>query len=144
MRILLTGGAGYIGSHASLALLDAGHQVTVIDNLSTGNKKLIPKNANFLKCDISNVKKINELLKKESFDVLMHFAGLIQVEESVLYPKKYFDNNTKKAKLFFDTCIKNDLRNIIFSSTAAAYGNPLNSENIKEESNLNPLNPYGK
>ena len=144
MKILLTGGAGYIGSHATIALLDGGHKVTVIDNLSTGNKKLIPPSANFVNCNINDVTTISEILQKEKFDALMHFAGYIEVEESVSNPKKYFDNNTKNSKILFDTCIKNNLKNIIFSSTAAAYGNPVNSEPINESTDLKPINPYGE
>ncbi len=144
MKILLTGGAGYIGSHAAIALLDGGHKVTVIDNLSTGNKKLIPPSANFVNCNINDVTTISQILQKEKFDALMHFAGYIEVEESVSNPKKYFDNNTKNSKILFDTCIKNNLKNIIFSSTAAAYGNPANSEPIKESTDLKPINPYGE
>ena len=144
MKILLTGGAGYIGSHAAIALLEGGHKVTVIDNLSTGNKKLIPPSANFVNCNINDVTTISQILQKEKFDALMHFAGYIEVEESVSNPKKYFDNNTKNSKILFDTCIKNNLKNIIFSSTAAAYGNPANSEPIKESTDLKPINPYGE
>ena len=144
MNILLTGGAGYIGSHTALALLDSGHKVTVIDDLSTGNKNLIPSNAIFLECNINDQLKINNLLKSENFDVLMHFAGYIQVEESVNNPKKYFNNNTVNAKILFETCTNNNLKNIIFSSTAAAYGNPINEGPIKENSLLKPLNPYGE
>ena len=144
MKILLTGGAGYIGSHASLALLDAGHQVTIIDDLSTGNKKIIPINASFVECNINDTLIIGELIQKENFDVLMHFAGFIQVEESVRNPKKYFDNNTKNAKILFNTCIENNLTNIIFSSTASAYGNPTNQQPVVEEDKLKPLNPYGE
>jgi len=144
MKILLTGGAGYIGSHATIALLEGSHKVTVIDNLSTGNKKLIPPSANFVNCNINDVTTISEILQKEKFDALMHFAGYIEVEESVSNPKKYFDNNTKNSKILFDTCIKNNLKNIIFSSTAAAYGNPINSEPIKESTDLKPINPYGE
>lgn len=144
MKILLTGGAGYIGSHTSLCLLDNGHQVTIIDNLSTGNKRLIPFNANFVECNIEDKKIIANLLQKEKFDVLMHFAGYIQVEESVSNPEKYFKNNTENAKILFDTCAENNLTNIIFSSTAAAYGNPINEKPISEDSLLQPLNPYGE
>jgi len=144
MKILLTGGAGYIGSHAAIALLEGGHKVTVIDNLSTGNKKLIPPSANFVNCNINDVMTISQILQKEKFDALMHFAGYIEVEESVSNPKKYFDNNTKNSKILFDTCIKNNLKNIIFSSTAAAYGNPVYSEPIKESTDLKPINPYGE
>ena len=144
MKILLSGGAGYIGSHTTLALLDQGHQVTVIDNLSTGNKDLIPENANFIECDIEDSLTITNLLKKQKFDALMHFAGFIQVEESVKNPKKYFINNTENSKILFEVCQNNNLKNIIFSSTAAAYGNPIDEKPIKEDVLLKPLNPYGE
>ena len=144
MNILLTGGAGYIGSHTSLALLDAGHDVTIIDNLSTGNKKLIPSNATFVECNINDTKTISNLLKIKKFDALIHFAGYIQVEESVSNPKKYFQNNTENAKILFDICESNNLTNIIFSSTAAAYGNSINDHPISEDDLLKPLNPYGE
>ena len=144
MNTLLTGGAGYIGSNAALSLLDAGHKVTIIDDLSTGNKKIIPSNASFIECNINDTLTVSELIQKENFDILMHFAGFIQVEESVRDPKKYFDNNTKNAKILFDTCIENNLTNIIFSSTASAYGNPTNSKPVVEEDQLKPLNPYGE
>ncbi len=100
MNFLLTGGAGYIGSHAALSLLDAGHNVHIIDDLSTGNKSLIPKNAFFTKCNINDEEVISELIKSNSFDLLMHFAGFIQVEESVKYAygsvseNKLIDENT--------------------------------------------------
>ena len=144
MKILLSGGAGYIGSHTTLALLDQGHQVTVIDNLSTGNKNLIPENAKFIECDIEDKLTVANLLKAEKFDALMHFAGFIQVEESVNNPNKYFMNNTENSKILFETCVNNNLKNIIFSSTAAAYGNPIDEKPIKEDALLQPLNPYGE
>ena len=144
MKVLLTGGAGYIGSHVALSLLDDGHEVTIIDNLVTGNKRLIPKKSTFVECNINDVKKISNLLQKEKFDVLMHFAGYIKVEESITNPKKYFNNNTENAKILFQCCAENNLNNIVFSSTAATYGNPLTSELIKETANLNPINPYGE
>jgi len=144
MNILLTGGAGYIGSHVSLALLERKHKVTIIDDLSTGNKNLIPVDADFIKCDISDNKTITNLLKNNNYNALLHFAGYIKVEESVKNPKKYFDNNTKKSQILFDTCLKHNLTNIIFSSTAAVYGNSTGNNPVKEESLLNPLNPYGE
>ena len=144
MNILLTGGAGYIGSHVAINLLDAGYKVTIIDDLSTGNQQLIPKKANFIKANINDVNILDTILTKNKFDILMHFAGFIQVEESVKNPKKYFLNNTNNAKVLFDCCIKHNLKNIIFSSTAAAYGNPEKKDLIKENSILKPLNPYGE
>ena len=144
MRILLTGGAGYIGSHVLLSILRDNHEVFVIDDLSTGNEHLIPDNIEFLQCNINNDEKISELLQKQKFDILLHFAGFIKVEESVQNPNKYFFNNTDNAIKLFETCHKNGLKNIIFSSTAATYGNPINNNSIREDEILNPLNPYGQ
>ncbi|MDC1184586.1 UDP-glucose 4-epimerase GalE [Alphaproteobacteria bacterium] len=144
MNILLTGGAGYIGSHVLLLLKDKNHKVTVIDNLSTGNKNLIPSHVNHINCNIEDSEKITNIIKDKNFDLLLHFAGFIKVEESVEYPDKYFENNTENAIKLFKTCYKHNLKNIIFSSTAAAYGNPSNNESITENEILNPLNPYGE
>ena len=144
MKILLTGGAGYIGSHVLLSIAENNHDVTVLDDLSTGNMDLIPKNMKFINTNINNTEEISNLLKNENFDLLMHFAGFIKVEESVSNPDKYLKNNTDNAIILFETCYKNNLRNIIFSSTAAAYGNPSNNNSITESEDLNPLNPYGQ
>ena len=144
MNILLTGGAGYIGSHVVLALLDNGHSVSVIDDLSTGHKDLLPDNIQFLECNINNKNKVAALIKQNNFDALMHFAAFIKVEESVKNPEKYFTNNTENAINLFETCFENNLKNIIFSSTAAAYGNPETNNAIPETERVRPLNPYGE
>ena len=144
MNILLTGGAGYIGSHAALSLLDSGHKVHIIDNLSTGNEILIPKNAKFTNCNINNEEVISNLIHSNEFDLLMHFAGFIQVEESVKKPEKYFENNTNNAIKLFNICKNNGLTKIVFSSTAAAYGLVDKSKLIAENTNLNPQNPYAE
>lgn len=144
MKILLSGGAGYIGSHVLLSILEQGHKVVVIDDLSTGNKNLIPEKIELIHCNINNEEKIGKVLQQQKFDVLLHFAGFIKVEESVQNPKKYFMNNTENAIKLFETCYKHNLNNIIFSSTAAAYGNPINNSSIQENSELKPLNPYGE
>tara|TARA_B100001540_G_C15728566_1_gene606539 strand:+ start:166 stop:1149 length:984 start_codon:yes stop_codon:yes gene_type:complete len=143
MRILITGGAGYIGSHVAHKLIDSNHNVFIVDDLSTGKKILIPKKAKFENLNINNIEKIETIIKNNNFDALMHFAGFIKVEESIKFPKKYFENNTENSIRLFDTCIKNNLKNIIFSSTAAIYGNN-NEYLISENAELNPLNPYGK
>ena len=143
MKILITGGAGYIGSHVSHLLVDRGYNVTIIDSLLTGNKKLIPKKAKFINSDISNVKKINKILQKYKFDLVIHFAGLIRVDESVKFPKKYIYNNYEKTKIFLNICLKNGLKKLIFSSTAAVYGNPKKNK-VSENNKLSPLNPYAK
>ena len=141
MKILITGGAGYIGSHVCNLLLDKGFKVTVIDNLITGNKELVPKKAKLIIADIADEKKIEDILTKENFDVVMHFAGLIRVDESVKEPEKYNEFNFEKAKKFLNICFKNKLFKIIFSSTASVYGSP-KKQKILESDPLDPLNPY--
>jgi len=142
-NILVTGGAGYIGSHVVNLLIDKGFNVTVIDSLVTGNLKLINKNAQFYEFDIADEKNVNKILIKNHFDIVMHFAGLIRVDESVKEPQRYNEYNYTKAKVFLDNCIKNNLKKIIFSSTASVYGNP-KSLKVSENDQLNPLNPYAE
>ena len=144
MEVLITGGAGYIGSHVALNLLDAGYEVTIIDDLSTGKKNLIPSKAEFIHCNVDELEKIEPLLKTKKFAALMHFAGFIEVEESVSYPEKYFQNNTTNSIKLFDLCLKNDLSNIIFSSTATVYGNPTHKGLVSETDDIKPINPYGE
>ena len=141
MRVLITGGAGYIGSHVCNLLIDKGYEVTVIDSLVTGNKNLIPKKAKLVVSDIADEKKIDILFKKKQFDLVMHFAGLIRVDESVREPKKYYEFNYKKAITFLNVCFKNGINKVIFSSTASVYGNP-KRDKVLESDPLNPLNPY--
>ena len=141
MNILLTGGAGYIGSHTTLSLIDKGHSVTVIDNLITGSKALIPEKAKHYKVDIADESSMQKILKENKFDTVMHFAGLTRVDESVKYPEKYKLHNFEKSKIFFSLCIENNLKKIIFSSSAGVYGNN-DSSNLTEESELKPINPY--
>jgi UDP-glucose 4-epimerase len=140
-NILVTGGAGYIGSHVSNLLLDKGFDVTIIDNLITGSKAVVPQKAKLVVCDIADEKKVNEIIQNNKFDLVMHFAGLIRVDESVKEPKKYNEYNFEKSKIFLKICIKNNLNKIIFSSTASVYGNP-NNNNVSEDDPINPLNPY--
>ena len=141
LKILLTGGAGYIGSHVAHLLIDRGHSVTIIDSLITGNKKIVPKKAKLFICDIADKKKVLKILKNKKFDLVMHFAGLIRVEESVKKPKKYLNFNYKKAKIFLDMCFKNKIKKYIFSSTASVYGN-LNKDKVLENDKKKPQNPY--
>jgi UDP-glucose 4-epimerase len=142
-NILLTGGAGYIGSHVTNLLIDKGFDVTIIDSLITGNKTLLNPKAKFINCDIADTKNVSEVLNNNQFDIVMHFAGLIRVDESVKEPKKYNEYNFEKAKIFLDTCFENDLKKVIFSSTASVYGNPI-QDNVSENDELNPLNPYAE
>ena len=140
-NILVTGGAGYIGSHVCHLLVDNGYNVTCIDSLITGNKKLIPKEVELNIFDIDEKQKVSNLIRSKNFDLVMHFAGLIRVDESVEQPKRYRDFNFLKAKNFFETCFENNLNKVIFSSTAAVYGNPKNPK-VTEKDRTNPLNPY--
>jgi UDP-glucose 4-epimerase len=140
-NILITGGAGYIGSHVCHLLIDQGFKVTCIDSLITGNQELLPKEVKLEKFDIAESEKVSNLIKKNNFDLVMHFAGLIRVDESVKQPEKYREYNFTKAKIFLETCFKNNLKKVIFSSTAAVYGNPKN-DRVTEEDPVDPLNPY--
>ena len=140
-KILLTGGAGYIGSHVCHLLIDQGYEVTCIDSLITGNKKLLPNKVKLEVFDIAEKEKVTKLIKDNSFDLVMHFAGLIRVDESVEQPERYNDFNYSKAKIFLETCYENELKKVIFSSTAAVYGNP-KAQKVKETDPTNPLNPY--
>jgi len=140
-NILITGGAGYIGSHVSFLLIEKGYNITIIDSLITGNKQLVPKEANLEICDITDTDKVTQILKSKKFEAVLHFAGLIRVEESVKYPEKYIEFNYNKAKIFLDTCFQNNLNKVIFSSTAAVYGNP-KKDKVIESDELNPLSPY--
>ena len=140
-NILITGGAGYIGSHVSFLLIEKGYNITIIDSLITGNKQLVPKEANLEICDITDTDKVTQILKSKKFEAVLHFAGLIRVEESVKYPEKYIEFNYNKAKVFLDTCFQNNLNKVIFSSSAAVYGSP-KKDKIIESDELNPLSPY--
>ena len=142
-NFLLTGGAGYIGSHVAHMLIDEGHKVTIIDSLITGSKKIVPKKAKLIQCDISNERSVTNIIQNNKFDLVMHFAGLTRVDESIKFPKKYYNFNYIKAKIFINTCFKNNLKKIIFSSTASVYGNP-KGKKVSENDKLNPMNPYAK
>ena len=140
-NILLTGGAGYIGSHVAHLLLDQGHSVTIIDSLITGHKNLVPKNAKLIICDIADQAKVAQIIKNDSFDVVMHFAGLVSLDESIKQPERYKLFNLDKGKFFLKTCFEQGLKNVIFSSTAAVYGE-VKKEKVCESDKLDPQNPY--
>jgi len=141
MNVLITGGAGYIGSTIANYLLDKKCIVTVVDNLATGKIENIPMGCIFFKCDIADKKKISHILKKK-FDLVIHFAAYIKVDESILKPKKYINNNYLKSKIFINLCIKNKIKNLIVSSTAAVYKS--SNKKVTENSILYPLSPYSK
>jgi UDP-glucose 4-epimerase len=140
--VLVTGGAGYIGSHAVLALLDAGWPVVVIDNLVTGFEWAVPKEAVFARGDIADQALVARLIEEHSIEAIIHFAGSIVVPESVENPLKYYENNTVKSRSLIESAVKGGVRHFIFSSTAATYGIPERVP-ITEETRTQPINPYG-
>ncbi|MBK5211200.1 MAG: UDP-glucose 4-epimerase GalE [Coriobacteriia bacterium] len=141
MKILVTGGAGYIGSVTVKSLLDAGHDCIVIDSLENGNRSAVDSRARFVKGNIGDKDTIVPLL--ENVDAVMHLAGYIEVGESVEYPEKYFHNNVENARVLLDAMIEQDILKMVFSSTAAVYGRP-ETVPIDEDSPLHPINPYGE
>jgi UDP-glucose 4-epimerase len=142
MAVLVTGGAGYIGSHMVLALTDAGEEVTVIDNLSTGFAWAVAPGARLVEGDIGDQALVSSLLAEKKFDAVVHFAGSIVVPDSVTDPLGYYLNNTVKSRALMESAVKAGVPNFIFSSTAAVYGNPL-TQPVFEDATPAPISPYG-
>ena len=140
--VLVTGGAGYIGSHAVLALLDAGWPVVVIDNLTTGFRWAVPEAAALVEGDIADQALLAATIREHGIGAIMHFAGSIIVPESVEKPLKYYLNNTAKSRALIESAVEGGVRHFIFSSTAATYGIP-EQVPIREEARTQPINPYG-
>ncbi|MDB5716687.1 MAG: UDP-galactose 4-epimerase [Sphingomonas bacterium] len=140
--VLVTGGAGYIGSHAVLALLDAGWRVVVIDNLVTGFRWAVPDQAVFAEGDIADSAFVGSLIAEHRIGAILHFAGSVVVPESVADPLKYYHNNTAKSRSLIESAVKGGVRHFIFSSTAATYGTP-ESVPVAESAPTRPINPYG-
>ncbi len=143
MKILVAGGAGYIGSHAVVQLLENGYEVVVIDNLSTGHRWAIDERARFVKGDIKNHKLMDAVFQLEKIDAVMHFAADIVVAESETNPLKYYDNNVYGTIALLESMLKNNIKNIIFSSTAAVYGNT-EAVPVTEDIPIAPISPYGR
>jgi len=143
MKILVTGGAGYIGSHAVVGLLDRGYEVVVIDSLQTGYQEAIDKRAIFYEGDIRDCVFLNRVLNKEDINGVLHFAANSLVGESMELPIKYYDNNVYGTQKLVEGLLENGVYNIVFSSTAATYGEPVQVP-ITEEHPSNPINPYGE
>ena len=140
--VLVTGGAGYIGSHAVLALRDAGWPVAVIDNLTTGFGWAVPDDVPFYEGDIEDAALIAKIFAEHGTQAVMHFAGSIIVPESVTDPLKYYHNNTAKSRALIAAAVKAGVPHFIFSSTAATYGAPEVSP-VTEDTPRVPINPYG-
>jgi UDP-glucose 4-epimerase len=141
-RVLVTGGAGYIGSHAVLALLDAGMPVVVLDNLSTGRRAAVPADTPFIEADLAETYRVREVIGDYRVDAVMHFAGSIVVPESMEKPLAYYRNNTVNSHALIETCVALGVPRFIFSSTAAVYGQPEQLPAL-EETPTRPINPYG-
>lgn len=150
MEVLVTGGAGYIGSHACVELLQAGYQVVVVDNLCNSSEEAIKrveeitgKKLKFYKEDLCNQNGLEEIFKDNNIEAVMHFAGLKAVGESVAIPLKYYTNNIVSTLTLCEVMKKFNVKNLVFSSSATVYGNPI-SFPIKEDFALSATNPYGR
>lgn len=147
MKVCVIGGAGYIGSHAVLELVNDGHEVVVIDNLSTGTRDAVDEKARFYLGDITNEKQLFDIFSEETllgrFDAVMHFAAKIVVPESVSHPLEYYHNNVEGVRIMLKTMVQHGIRNVIFSSTAAVYGD-VKKDICTEDDELKPINPYGE
>ena len=141
--VLVTGGAGYIGSHMTYALLDRGEEVVVLDNLSTGMRGLVSEKAKFVAGNVADQSLVGELIRNHKIDAVIHFAGSVIVPESVERPLLYYENNTVASRALIAACIDCGVKNFVFSSTAAVYGEPA-APRVSEESLQQPINPYGR
>ena len=140
MNILITGGAGYIGSHC-VKYLQKDHNIIIYDSLSNGHKEAVT--CSLIQGNLEDKEKLNKVFKNNKIDIVIHFAGFIEVSESTKDPSKYYNNNVLGTLSLLDTMIKNNVKNIIFSSTAAVFGEPQETP-IKETHPKKPINPYGQ
>jgi len=143
MSVLVTGGAGYIGGHMTLGLIDAGEKVVVVDNLSTGFAWAVPEAATLVVGDFGDQELIARLIREHEVDAIAHFAAKIVVPESVGDPLGYYLNNTSRARNLIECAVQGGVKNFIFSSTAAVYGET-SLEPVTEETPLHPISPYGR
>ena len=141
--ILVCGGAGYIGSHAVRQLIDKGEEVIIVDNLETGHEDAIHPKAKFYKVDIRDEKSLNKVFEENKIDEVIHFAANSLVGESMTNPLKYFNNNVHGTEVLLKVMVAHDVKKIVFSSTAATYGEPKNIP-ILESDETNPTNAYGE
>lgn len=145
-RVLVTGGAGYIGSHVAKKLLSQGFEVVVYDNLSTGFREAIPAGALFVQGDIRNYRLLSETLQTYKIEAVIHFAAKLLVGESVIDPYSYYDNNVGGSLTLATACRDNNVKKIVFSSTAAVYGDANAGVGgfVNEDAITEPINPYGQ
>ena len=147
MTVLITGGAGYIGSHTVINFLEAGYEVVIFDNLETGHIETVETlqklgSMGFVKGDLRNIEDIEKVFSEYKIDAVIHFAAFALVEESVKNPAKYYKNNVVGTLNLLDTMLKFGVKKIVFSSTCATYGEPVYTP-IDEKHPQNPINPYG-
>ncbi len=140
--ILVTGGAGYIGSHAVLAFLEAGHRVVVVDDLSTGRRQAVPDGVPLVEGDIGDPALVDGVLGEYHVGAVVHFAGSFVVPESVINPLRYYRNNTAASRTLIEACVRRRVRHLVFSSTCAVYGSPATSP-VAEDAPTAPISPYG-
>lgn len=143
MNVLVTGGAGYIGGTVATLLMQAGHRVTILDNLCHAKREAVPAGAEFVEADIADRPRVEQLLRELRPDGVLHFAALIEAGESMQKPEVYFRNNTASTLALLEAMHATDVRNIVFSSTAAVYGEP-KATPIEETAELAPTNAYGE
>ena len=141
-NVLVTGGAGFIGSHAVLALQDAGYPATVLDDLSTGLRRAVPESVCFVQGNVGNRSLLDQIIEDRRIGAIMHFAGSVIVPESVADPLKYYRNNAMNTEILIESAISNGIRHFVFSSSAAVYGVP-DRIRVDESMAARPLNPYG-
>ncbi|HJS20496.1 MAG TPA: UDP-glucose 4-epimerase GalE [Anaerolineales bacterium] len=141
MNILVTGGAGYIGSATAEALINAGHQVTVYDSLVTGHRAAVPQGAAFVQADLSDSHALAETLTRQKFDAIMHFAAFIEAGESMREPGRFYHNNFTNSLTLMETAVRAGVRRFVLSSTAAVFQS--SDEPLDEDSPLGPTNVYG-
>ena len=143
MAVLVTGGAGYIGSHMVLRLADAGEKVVVLDNLVTGFDWAVDHRATLIEGNVGDIGFVSEIIAKHKISEIVHFAGSIVVPESVSDPLKYYGNNTAASRNLIEAAVKGGVKHFIFSSTAAVYG-MTGLEPVSEDYPLSPMSPYGR
>jgi UDP-glucose 4-epimerase len=144
MAVLVTGGAGYIGSHMAWALIEAGEDVVVLDRLSTGFRWAVPEAARFYLGDVGDKELLARIFADHSVDAILHFAGSIVVPQSVAHPLDYYENNTSKTRVLAAAAVEAGIKHLVFSSTAAVYGDQADDRPVLETAPTLPKNPYGQ
>jgi len=143
MKVMVTGGAGFIGSTTAAALLAAGHDVTAVDDLSRGRRTMVPDGAAFVEADVTAAADVERVVAGAGFDACLHFAALIEVGDSMQRPEAYFRTNTSGTATLLEALLRHDVGRFVFSSTAATYGEPVRVP-IDEDHPNEPTNPYGE